>query len=956
MIPYDFHYQWPSGAYLILTSFFSIFLFWKLYNARRKLTFAKGMVSERSATLYWMKAFLFSTVLALCGIALMGPVGNGHYPEGTLPPSLLAPKGSQPLQLKRKAHDVIFLLDVSASMSVTDTNLQKTRLEYAKEIADAIVAGLNGEAIALYTFTSKTQQQSPLTNDYIFIRLTLKETQINEGGIPGTDITDALAQMQKLYYPPESTKTEMSKLKTLIILTDGEDTALEALPEEQRQIKEMALANLVRGASANNLRVYTIGMGTAAGGVIPNVTYAGNPVHSHLNATLLQQIAKIGRGKYFEANRYSTPQLSKELLADIAKDPPYYEENQQEILNALLHSLLGDSGLIYDRYIQLFIGLALLCLAAALLLPDLFRKTPLFIMLFSVLHATLQSNPTEASRSTEILPLKRNLAIQEWQSEMQHAKVYVQANMFEEARSIYESLLNLPLSKAQIGVLHYNIGTTYLQQQAWAQAINQLNIAASTKDAFAFFYRFVFRNLALAYYEEALSMQKEDPLEAIKLLQLALKDSIQLQDPLKSSLENTIKVQMAQTYLVADQQKFANATPFEDLQRLFDIVSDAQEQLNFLIAQPMNKELFKSYSILFVQEQDQLLPLWKEHIEKARSPEQKKLLKKAEGRYREMINLIEKSESSKVNFVSEALSQAMAAQHILLELLEQMSHGPPIKGMLHQLLNAYERLLRTKKWKKERLKILLELFSDIQNHQTSNESELIKARLLKSQQQLNEAIIASQTGNLRLANLLAHDSAQQIRLTLVLIPPVASMDILKGLIQQQNYLLDLEAESLKMHDGENSKIEFTILHDGQGALLQLCELYFQTLYQEQVDAFRQNGLCQSVPWSEALPHFESGKLAAIKANELLQKEGVDINAVIEYQTQAVENWQKAMEEIKHPSTKRTPCFDRSTSQMSPENTSGQLENSLTSLLQMEQEDRLPAEPERIQQSNVQRPW
>lgn len=934
MIPYDFHYQWPAGAYLILAAFFAFFLFGILYRMRQRLAFAKNMLCERSSTLYWIKAFLFCTALALCAMALMGPAGNGHYPEGTLPPDALTFKSSGPLQLKRKAHTVIFLLDVSASMAVTDSTLQKTRLEYAKEIADTIISGLNGEALALYTFTSKTLQQSPLTNDYIFLRLTLKEAQINEGGIPGTDLASALTEMQRLYYSPISTKADMLKLKTLILLTDGEDTAIEALPEAQRQAKEKEITNLVRGASENNLRVYTIGMGSTAGGVIPHVTNEGNPVHSHLNAALLQEIAKMGRGKYFEANRYSTPQLSKELLADLAKDPPYYEENQQEILSTLLHSLLGDSGLIYDRYVQLFIGLALACLGAALVLPDLFRKTSFLLLLISVLQTSLSSDSAED--------------IQQWRSEMQHAKTYAEAKMFDEARSIYENLLNLQLTEAQKGVLYYDIGTTYLYQHAWTNAINQLNAAALTKGTYPFFYRNVFRNLTLAYYESALEMQKENPEEAIKRLQLALKTGSQLPGGTKSALEKAIQVQLAQTRRLADRQKTADLTPLQNLQRLLDSVSDAQEQLHFLLNQPMSKDLAKNYSRLFAQELSQWLPLWQEQIEKADTT--KTALKEAEEHYMQMIALLEK------NAGSEALNQANASQEILLKLLEEMTQGSPFKTKLHQLLNAYERLLKTKKWKKERLKIVLELYSEIQNSQLSTQTESVQTSLKRSQEQLNEAIKAFEAGDLLLAPFLAFASEQQVRLALIQSPPLVSLDILNGLIQQQNYLLDLSAKSLKEADKKETSLTPAFLIEGQRALLPLCELYYQALYQEQVEGFRQ-GACQSTPWSQALPYFESGKLAAIQADQLLQKEKVNnLSTVIEFQNQAVENWQKVLAEIKDPSTQQTSCTVGNASRASPESTSANNDNDITTLLQMEQEDRSPPEPTQIQQNSVQRPW
>src|SRR5690606_21686855 len=114
----------------------------------------------------------------------------------------------------RKAHDVIFLVDASASMSVADMRGGLSRFNYAKEIVDAAISKLQGESVALSAFTSGVTVLSPLTMDYFFVRIMLKQMQINEGDIAGTNLVEAIAVTREQYFPFIT-----PSLKSLIILT-----------------------------------------------------------------------------------------------------------------------------------------------------------------------------------------------------------------------------------------------------------------------------------------------------------------------------------------------------------------------------------------------------------------------------------------------------------------------------------------------------------------------------------------------------------------------------------------------------------------------------------------------------------------------------------------------------------------------------------------------------------------
>ena len=84
------------------------------------------------------------------------------------------------------------MLDTSASMSVEDTRQKNTRLEVAKEIIDEMVQKLDGQNVALYSFTSALTPIVPLTLDYLFTRLMLQDVHLNYGEVAGTDLFESL--------------------------------------------------------------------------------------------------------------------------------------------------------------------------------------------------------------------------------------------------------------------------------------------------------------------------------------------------------------------------------------------------------------------------------------------------------------------------------------------------------------------------------------------------------------------------------------------------------------------------------------------------------------------------------------------------------------------------------------------------------------------------------------------
>src|SRR5262249_54027895 len=157
-------------------------------------------------------------------------------------------------------------LDVSASMSVPDVDQARTRLDLSKDIADQVISRLNGQNVSLTAFTSSFLPIVPSTNDYLFTRLMLHNLQINADETSGTDIKNALEELQKNDFPVPT-----SKPKTLVLITDGGDTHAESLQGEAREQYIESMVKFIENAEAQQLQVIIVGVGSTAGKEIPGL-------------------------------------------------------------------------------------------------------------------------------------------------------------------------------------------------------------------------------------------------------------------------------------------------------------------------------------------------------------------------------------------------------------------------------------------------------------------------------------------------------------------------------------------------------------------------------------------------------------------------------------------------------------------------------------------------------------
>lgn len=153
--------------------------------------------------------------------------------------------------------DIMLAIDVSASMLARD--FEPDRITAAKEVAGSFISDRYGDRIGLVAFAAEAFTQSPLTTDQSTLQTLL--AQIRSGLIDdsGTAIGNGLATaINRL-------RESDAKSKVVILLTDGVNNRGEITPITAAEI-----------AKAQNIRVYTIGVGTEGMAPYPAVDMFSN--------------------------------------------------------------------------------------------------------------------------------------------------------------------------------------------------------------------------------------------------------------------------------------------------------------------------------------------------------------------------------------------------------------------------------------------------------------------------------------------------------------------------------------------------------------------------------------------------------------------------------------------------------------------------------------------------------
>jgi Ca-activated chloride channel homolog len=364
MFANDLSFYFPQMSWLML---FALFIFYgqialERYRQRQQQLYTSpallsNLLTARSFGLTHAKTIGWIIIWICACLALMGPFGNVRYSHSavaTLPSSSSLP------------HEIVFLVDTSASMLVPDGPEGKSRLEEAQAIMEDVVRLLQGQTVSLYAFDSRLIPLVPPTLDYLFLRLAIRDLSIDQKNEGGTRFDPVLRSLQQ-----QVLSQPLLKRYTILLFSDGGDTQLEKLQGAAREREFQSILESIPYPQTHPIRLFTIGVGSRVPHLIPHVTFQGQPVYSALEPQLLQQLAEKKGGIYYQADEWSTWDLAQGLMREVTSYPlstaiPWAHPPHE--------ATVQPKNLLADLYYQIPLGLALFFYMLNLLLPAI-RQT-----------------------------------------------------------------------------------------------------------------------------------------------------------------------------------------------------------------------------------------------------------------------------------------------------------------------------------------------------------------------------------------------------------------------------------------------------------------------------------------------------------------------------------------------------------------------------------------------------
>ncbi len=236
-----------------------------------------------------LRAALLLGALAALFLAIAGPMWGFHWQE-----------------VRSEGIDLVIAIDTSKSMLASD--VVPNRLARAKLAVHDLAAELHGDRVALVAFAGSAFLQCPLTLDRGAFRESLDA--IDVGIIPrgGTNLSAAIEAGLAAF------EGRQGSHQAIVLITDGE--ALEG-----------TAADAVKLATERGVKIFTVGIGTAEGELIPVERGGylkdrkGQVVKSRLDEEGLQKIALDTGGVYLHSGGadFGLDRLYREHIAIMEK-------------------------------------------------------------------------------------------------------------------------------------------------------------------------------------------------------------------------------------------------------------------------------------------------------------------------------------------------------------------------------------------------------------------------------------------------------------------------------------------------------------------------------------------------------------------------------------------------------------------------------------------------------------
>ena len=267
--------------------------------------------------------------------------------------------------------DFILLQDGSASMRVSDVAPDRWQRSVAWIRTFTELLGWQDQRVALALFAHRAAPQIRLTSDpnalFFFLDHLGDEPpfRLEDDTSWDTNIEEGIYWGVQMFERDADLYGERLSAKAFVVVSDGQAWSGEV--EDALQL-----------ARDRGIRVYAVGVGTTAGGLIPQLPAgpydpAEAPIHSALDRDSLRAIAGAGDGAYYELGVDTAQDIALQILTDVERraQSTHREEQFTELywyLLAAAAGLVGLGTLLLREQTQLWWQLATAAALAVLLL------------------------------------------------------------------------------------------------------------------------------------------------------------------------------------------------------------------------------------------------------------------------------------------------------------------------------------------------------------------------------------------------------------------------------------------------------------------------------------------------------------------------------------------------------------------------------------------------------------
>lgn len=347
--------------------------------------------------------------------------------------------GTETRETHGRSLDLAIVLDLSKSMLARD--IEPDRLERQRLFANRLIRELAGDRIGLVAFAGRAYNLSPLTTDHSALLLyidALDPDIISQGG---SSHASAIQQGTELLRDGSGGGGE----RVMVLITDGE-----------AHDDESAVISAAEKAAANDIRIYTVGVGTPGGAPVPDLDtygrtlgYKRDPetdaiVISKLDRPLLERVAAITDGSYTPIDR---PGATDALVSQIKG----------------LQRAEGEDGTreVPRERVAWFIALAL----GLITIDSIAARRP----------PSRRTRRVGALVSALLLPPLLAFGI----GDLERGNRLYRQGRYAEAIEAYQSALE---GGNDSPILHYNLGTALLQTGQYGEAEEHLRRALAAEE------------------------------------------------------------------------------------------------------------------------------------------------------------------------------------------------------------------------------------------------------------------------------------------------------------------------------------------------------------------------------------------------------------------------------------------------------------------------------------------